>query len=227
MSDEKSNPPTESQPSVKERLWGDAHNDLTDVSHDEDIREFDNPIPRWWKTTFMCTALFAVPYMMFYHSGGNRSAVELYSVAAAENARLQFAEIGELAGDEATLVKYSNDRSWAAVGKGVFQANCGACHARDGGGKVGPNLCDDNYKNVKSIEDIYKVIANGAAAGAMPAWKKRLEQNELVLVASYVASLRGSSPATAKSPEGAQIPAWPEYVPEAEKPADEDDAAEA
>ena len=204
---------------LREKMWGDVQNTVTDRSHDEDIREYDNPIPVWWKVVFIATVVFAIPYMAYYHNGAEgRTAAELYSLAAAENARLQFAELGgDLVGDQATLVEYTSKKNWLAVGKGVFQANCGVCHARDGGGKVGPNLCDQKFKNVATITDIYKVISNGAAAGAMPPWKKKLDQNELVLVSCYVASLRGTSPAVAKAPEGQEIPAWPEYVPEKKK----------
>ncbi len=53
-------------------------------------------------------------------------------------------------------------------------------------------------------------MQKGANAGAMPAWKNRLSTNELVLVASYVASLRGSNPAVAKTAEGNVIDPWPE-----------------
>ncbi|NND95893.1 MAG: c-type cytochrome [Pirellulaceae bacterium] len=201
------------RPHFRQRLWGDVRNHVTDLRHDEDIREFDNPIPAWWKGIFAATVVFSFFYLAFYHGDAEgRSDAERYSVAAANNARLQFAEIGVLVADEPTLVKYANDKNWLAVGKGVFQANCAACHARDGGGKIGPNLTDEQYKNVTKITDIYKVINNGAAAGAMPAWKNRLDQNELVLVSAYAASLRGTSPAVAKSGEGREISAWPAYV---------------
>ena len=89
----------------------------------------------------------------------------------------------------------------------------------DGGGLVGPNLCDEEYKNVKDIADILTVLQNGASAGAMPAWKNRLSTNELVLAASYVASLRGTNPPEPKAPEGRVIPPWPEAPPE-EEPAE-------
>ena len=204
------------KPNIRQRLWGDARNETTGVVLD-DIEEFDNPIPAWWKAIFACTVMFAFPYLMFYHgSVEGRSSAELHASAAAANARLAFAEIGELDSDEATMVKYSQDQRWLALGKSIFQSNCAACHARDGGGKIGPNLCDDQYKNVRGISDIYKVVSNGAAAGAMPPWKARMEQNELVLVSCYVASLRGTSPATAKAAEGREIPAWPTEVEEAQ-----------
>lgn len=80
------------------------------------------------------------------------------------------------------------------------------------------------YKHIRTIEDIYDVINNGAAAGAMPAWKHRLEQNERVLVSAYVASLRGTDDGSGKAPEGQPIPAWPEYVP-AEDPVGDDGEA--
>ena len=62
---------------------------------------------------------------------------------------------------------------------------------------------------MSDIADVLKVVQNGANAGAMPAWRDRLVPNELVLVSSYVASLRGSNPSTAKAPEGRKIAPWP------------------
>jgi len=74
---------------------------------------------------------------------------------------------------------------------------------------VGPNLTDENWKNVQKIADIPQVIMNGAAAGAMPAWKTRLHPNEVVLVAAYVASLRGKNLPGPRGPEGTAIAPWP------------------
>lgn len=182
-----------------------------------DSREYDGivmadqPVPAWWKWVFIATIAFSFPYFAFYHFGASgRSLEDIYTVAVAENARLQFAEIGELRGDRATLVEFLDKPQWLSVGRGVYRMNCASCHGPDGGGLVGPNMTDDYYKNVKSIEDILRVIDTGAAAGAMPAWQGRLEQNERVLVAAYVASLRGTDPSgSAKGPEGAVIPEWP------------------
>jgi cytochrome c oxidase cbb3-type subunit 3 len=81
-------------------------------------------------------------------------------------------------------------------------------------------LADDNYKNIREIGDILKVVQNGAAAGAMPAWQNRLVLNEQILVSSYVASLRGSTPAKPRGPEGNPIPPWPPAPPEEPKTGD-------
>jgi cytochrome c oxidase cbb3-type subunit 3 len=106
------------------------------------------------------------------------------------------------------MLRMMGDTKWMALGANVFKNNCTACHGASAQGIVGPNLTDDAWKNVKVLTDIPRVIANGAAGGAMPAWKTRLEPNELVLVASYVASLRGKN-VPGKPPEGEIIPPWP------------------
>ncbi len=204
-------------------IAGGADDRLTGHCYDG-IQEYDNPLPGWWKWIFIATILFCFPYIAFYHSGAEgRSLEDRYAAASAANARLQFADIGELDGDATTLVKYMNDPSWLRVGESVFKANCTSCHGALGEGLVGPNLRNEVYKNVRTIEDIYDVVSNGAAAGAMPAWKDRLEQNERVLVAAYVASLRGTETGEGKAPEGQPIAPWPEYEePEEEEPAGEE-----
>jgi hypothetical protein len=69
-------------------------------------------------------------------------------------------------------------------------------------------LTDDHYKNVKQLIDIASVIEKGAANGSMPAWQNRLIPNEIVLVSSYVANMRGKN-LTGRPPEGEVIPPWP------------------
>lgn len=184
--------------------------------HFDGIEEAGNAPPVWWKLLFAATAAFSIMYMLHYHAGTpGRSATDHYDQAVAENMRLQFAEIGELQPDEATLVRMMNDRRWVRVGESVFRTHCASCHGLDGGGLVGPNLADEHFKNVRSIEDILRVVQFGAAAGAMPPWRDKLHLNEQILVSSYVAALRGTTPSSPRGPEGNPIPPWPEQVEEA------------
>jgi cytochrome c oxidase cbb3-type subunit 3 len=74
---------------------------------------------------------------------------------------------------------------------------------------VGPNLTDEYYKNVKQLIDVARVIQEGAANGSMPAWKSRLHPNEIVMVAAYVANLRGKNLKGPRGQEGQAIPPWP------------------
>lgn len=180
------------------------------LEHEYDgIREYDNPTPGWWHAIFIATILFALLYFAFYHlSPVSFTIQENWNKAkVAENKRI-FGKIGDLAADEETINKMAKDDAMMSIAKGMFVGNCASCHASDGGGINGVNLCDDNYKNVKKIADIYHVIEVGANNGAMPPWSARLSQNERVLLAAYVKNLRGTKPAAPKAPEGEVIPPW-------------------
>jgi cytochrome c oxidase cbb3-type subunit 3 len=175
------------------------------------IQEYDNPLPGWWKNLFWVTIILSPIYIMYFHSGSpGRSIADQYVEAVNENTRKQYAEIGDLTGDEATMVKYLGESKWVGVGEAIFKANCVSCHGADGGGNVGPNLCDENFKHIKQLPDILKVINEGVAGGAMPAWGKRFSHpNDSILVSVYVASLRGKKPVSPKAPDGSPIPPWP------------------
>lgn len=174
------------------------------------IEEYDNPTPGWWQGIFVATIVLTPIYLLWFHSPYQENTLaDQYVRAQAANLRLQFGEIGTLTPDERTILKYMNDREWLPVGKTVFQTHCVSCHGEGGKGLTGPNLTDGYYKNVKEITDIPKVIQEGANNLAMPAWEGRLHPNELVLVASYVASLRGEN-VPGRAAEGNEIPPWPE-----------------
>ena len=168
------------------------HGKLTDHEYDG-IREYDNPCPTWWHLVFLGTFIFSVFYFLFFQGSFGWTVAEAYDSAVAENLKLRFEEIGELNVDEKTLVEYMAKDDWLAIGASVYQAQCKSCHGANAAGLVGPNLTDDNYKHVKELIDIARVVENGASAGAMPAWKNRLHPNEVVLVSAYVANLRGKN----------------------------------
>ncbi|MDG1874028.1 MAG: cbb3-type cytochrome c oxidase N-terminal domain-containing protein [Mariniblastus sp.] len=180
---------------------------LTNHSYDG-IQEYDNPLPGWWKFLFWVAIIFAPIYYIYVHSEG-RSIYDQYENHMASVFELRFQEIGELEADRETILEYMNKPEWLSVGKVVYKANCVSCHGADGGGLVGPNLTDDYWKNVTNVEGIASVIEKGAANGAMPAWKNRLShQNQIVLTAAYIASLRANPVSGGKAPEGKAIGPW-------------------
>jgi cytochrome c oxidase cbb3-type subunit 3 len=186
-----------------------TRDELSEFEYDG-IREYENPCPGWWNFIFLATFVFSIGYFIFYTFNPAAGTLQQsYDEAVAADLRLQFSEIGELKPDEATLVKYMGQDKWLKVGRTVFSTNCQTCHGADASGLVGPNLTDDHYKNIKKIADIARVISEGAANGAMPAWKTRLHVNELVLVSAYVASLRGQNLPGPRGAEGEVIPPWP------------------
>ncbi len=181
---------------------------LTEHEYDG-IKEYDNPTPGWWHAIFLLSVLFSLVYGLYWHGNPDAQDVhERHAAAQLREIKRQFAEIGTLEPDEATIVRMMGEAKWLAVGESVYRNNCVSCHGASAEGQVGPNLTDDYWKNVKALPDVARVIVDGANQGAMPAWKSRLHPNEIVLAAAYVASLRGKNlPGRAK--EGESIPPWP------------------
>jgi cytochrome c oxidase cbb3-type subunit 3 len=181
------------------------------LAHEYDgISEYDNPTPGWWHLIFIGSVLFAGLYLVFWHfSPLAWSETDAWKANQVREYKRIFGAVGDLKNDVPTLISMSSKPEMMAVAEGMFVGNCAQCHAKDGGGINGVNLTDDHYKNVKAMTDIYTVITNGAANGAMPNWRGVFSENERVLLSAYVAKLRGTKPALAKPAEGDVIPPWP------------------
>ncbi|NOZ74104.1 MAG: c-type cytochrome [FCB group bacterium] len=89
-----------------------------------------------------------------------------------------------------------------AKGKAIFEKNCISCHAPDGGGGIGPNLTDDYWIHGGEFQKIAHTITVGVPAKGMIPWGKSLNRKKIQLVASFVASLHGTTPANPKAPQG-------------------------
>ena len=216
---------SEQQPEQHDSTQADEFGQLTSHNYDG-IQEYDNPTPAWWTWVFLVSVFFAGCYLfMMLIAAGDLSPEAEYERAAVANLKKKFGEIGNLEADAQTILQYMNEPEWLQLGANVFKANCVTCHGLSAEGNSGPNLTDDTYLHVKSIEDIATVINHGANAGAMPAWGNRLHPNELVLVSSYIATLRGTNAAGGKPAEG-DVPApWPTDSPGNETPAEEEPGA--
>ena len=173
------------------------------------IQEYDNPMPGWWTFLFWATFLFSVPYFYYYTFGIGERLNDSYDAEVAAFFEVQAKQLGDLKPDEPTMLRLAADAKMMSAGGSLFKGNCATCHAADGGGGTGPNLTDGSYINVKSMPDIHRVIQNGVEAKGMPAWGKRFSGPQLVLLASYVAHLRGTTPAAPKAPQGEPVAPWP------------------
>lgn len=196
------------------------------LDHEYDgIQEFDNPTPGWWHFLFFLFLVFGVFYSVVSIAGSPYlpSPETKHKRASIAATLKKFATLGDLEPTADEIAYYAQNDEWMAYASSVFAANCASCHEADGGGKVGPNLTDEFGKNVRTIVDIHTVIANGANAGAMPAWSERFHPNDVILLSSYVASLRGTTPFSGAPAEGEQMEPWPEPAP---RPESGDDAAE-
>jgi cytochrome c oxidase cbb3-type subunit 3 len=166
------------------------------TSHNYDgIQEYDNPTPGWWTWLFILSIVFGLLYCLVFIFAEDVFGVEAFHErAVAANLAKQYGELEGMVPDEPTLAMFVTDpeqQKWLGAGQAVYNANCIACHGSGGVGLSGPNLTDDFYIHVRQPTDIVRVIAQGAANGAMPAWENRLNEPEVLVVSAYVASLRG------------------------------------
>jgi cytochrome c oxidase cbb3-type subunit III len=86
-------------------------------------------------------------------------------------------------------------------GKETFGKLCAPCHRADGGGLVGPNLCDDYWIHGSNFVDNLQTIWNGVPAKGMVTWRGTLKPSTIYAVGSYIYTLRGTNPKNPKPPE--------------------------
>jgi cytochrome c oxidase cbb3-type subunit III len=175
-----------------------ASDNTTGHVWDEDLREMNNPLPRWWMWLFVITVVFAAVYLAFYPGLGsmkgtlNWTSVGQYE-AEQEKARAAMAPV---------YAKYTSmkpeelarDASAMGIGQRLFLNNCSQCHGSDARGSKGfPNLTDQDWLGAGTPEYIAKVINEGRT-GMMPAMAAAVGSSDDVRnLANYVLSLSGSA----------------------------------
>ncbi|MCB9848180.1 MAG: c-type cytochrome [Phycisphaeraceae bacterium] len=191
----------------------DPYGELLDHEYDG-IHEYDNPTPGWWHTIFIACVLLVVPYLTFFHwSPIGWSIYDAYQAEMDDYNLKAFGKFGDLTPDNETIASLMANPDILAAVKGTFVSKCASCHLATGGGMVGPNLTDNAYKNITQLSDIYHTIDQGVPAAGMPAWGRQLSKTQVILLASYVASLRDTNVPGGKPAEGNQIAPWPTAPP--------------
>ncbi len=172
------------------------------IEHEYDgIREYDNPMPRWWLLTFAGTVVFCVVYLFNVGPVGNgKGRIADYEAEMAAAAARAPAEAPGV--DPSAILAMANDPAAVSAGQQVFSNYCAACHGPDGGGLIGPNLADEAWLHGGQPDSIYHTISEGVLAKGMPPWGKSLKPDQLTSVTAYVLSLRGTSPSNPKAAEG-------------------------
>ncbi|MBL7998891.1 MAG: c-type cytochrome [Candidatus Kapabacteria bacterium] len=172
------------------------------LEHDADgIQEYDNALPRWWLYGFYFTIVFGVVYMFYYHSFGGPSSAQEYANEMSEAALLY----KRTAMSPSAMVAKS-DAATLATGKAIFEGTnnaCYTCHRNDMGGQVGPNLTDEYWLHGGSFSKVMESIKTGFLEKGMQPYGTgaKLNDEDLLAVASYVWSKRGSNPPEPKAIE--------------------------
>jgi mono/diheme cytochrome c family protein len=82
--------------------------------------------------------------------------------------------------------RFSTSADTLALGKGIYDANCAACHGADGVGTVlgAADFTDLRFVDDRAPRDFYLTVTQGK--GSMPAWQGRLSQDERWAVIDYL-----------------------------------------
>ncbi|MDE0854780.1 MAG: cytochrome-c oxidase, cbb3-type subunit III [Nevskia sp.] len=140
---------------------------------DDDLREFNNPLPRWWLNLFIITVIFGAGYLVFYPGLGNLGGRLGWTSTKQMQSRLdeltakRRAVYATLAGKD--IPALAKDSSAQSLGRAVFLGNCAGCHGADAHGAIGfPNLTDNDWLYGGEPEQIVETITHGRH-GVMPA----------------------------------------------------------
>ncbi len=172
------------------------------LDHDYDgIKEYDNPLPGWWKFLWYASMVFSAIYFVWFHILGKPGVLDSYESDMAAFEASKPKSVQTLGGD--ALFALTSDSERVGAGREIFVSKCAACHTNDGGGLIGPNLCDNYWKNSDGSPDgVMHTIKKGVIEKGMIAWEPLLTAEELENVAAFVLTLRGTTPENPKAPEG-------------------------
>jgi cytochrome c oxidase cbb3-type subunit 3 len=176
--------------------------DLSEMAEDgttgheyDGIKEYNNPLPRWWLICFWGSIAFALGYLALYPGLGKFQGL------------LGWTSHGELKADEAAYDKQfgplyasfaaipipelaKNERAMKVAGR-IFANNCAVCHGSNArGGNGFPNLTDHDWLYGGEPEKLVETLTLGRN-GVMPAWLDTMGEQGVREVVAYALSLSG------------------------------------
>jgi cytochrome c oxidase cbb3-type subunit 3 len=181
----------------KKRIRG-ATVDTTGHQWDEDLAEYNNPLPKWWMWLFWITIVFALVYLALYPGLGaykgmlNWSSTDQYKDEQAK-ADAKFGPVFQKYA-AMDIEAIARDPKAKAMGERMFLTYCSQCHGSDARGAKGfPNLTDNDWLYGGEPQTILTTIMEGRN-GVMPPMGAAVGGPEGVKeVANYVLSLSGAS----------------------------------
>lgn len=171
------------------------------TSHEYDgIKEYNNPLPRWWLVTFYTTIFFGFSYWGYYHVLGAglmpAQALAIENSIAEKKLSLIASSI-----TEDKLVSMGKDPQKIEMGKTTFAQNCAPCHGDKGQGVIGPNLTDSAWIHGSSAMEIRNSISKGVLEKGMPAWQSVLGDRKINELVAFILSIQNTN-LPGKEPQG-------------------------
>jgi cytochrome c oxidase cbb3-type subunit 3 len=175
---------------------------------DDNIRELDNPPPRWWMWGLWASIAFVIGYGILFPfwpmadgatkgvlgwtqmDAYRRGMEQVEAIRAPFEARLEGLTAEQILEDR-ELVQYT-----VASSKVLFGDYCSACHGSGGQGNPGyPILADDYWQYGGTPSKLVESLTNGRQ-GSMPAHIGILTDDEVDRLARFVVDLKAGQPGT-------------------------------
>jgi len=157
---------------------------------DEDLREINNPLPKWWLNLFYITIVFGFGYLILYPGlGSYQGLLEWSQIGRYEqqlaDADAKYAPLYEEYGSQ-SLAELGQNKNAMGTASRLFSTNCSICHGADARGTKGfPNLRDEQWLYGGDGETIKLSITNGRN-GIMPAWFASLGEAGVTELTAYL-----------------------------------------
>jgi cytochrome c oxidase cbb3-type subunit 3 len=161
---------------------------------DGDLKEMNNPLPKWWVYLFIITCIFALAYGALYPMFGRYQGALGWSAYGQHAAEVEKVErnIAPIYAKFAAINPgdLSKDPQAMAIGERLFMNYCAQCHGSDArGAKSFPNLADSDWLWGGDAEAIKATITQGRN-GVMPPMGEAVGSAEDVRnLSHYVMSL--------------------------------------
>ncbi|MDO9467731.1 MAG: cytochrome-c oxidase, cbb3-type subunit III [Thiobacillus sp.] len=169
--------------------------ELMEHTWDGDLRDLNNPLPRWWLGLFYGTLVFALVYLALWPGLGNFPGLLKWTQLGEYEAEVQAAEAkfqpvyAAFMQQDIPTVAASPDAR--AIGRNLFLTYCSQCHGSNAEGATGyPNLTDGDWLYGGDPDTIRATLTDGRS-GIMPGMGEVLGAQGTKEVAHYVMSLSG------------------------------------
>lgn len=175
------------------RATGERKPEVTGHVWDENLEEYNNPLPRWWIWAFYISIAFGLGYLVLYPGLGSFQGVLGWSSGGEHQADATQADTryGPIFAKylKEDIAEIAHDPEARAMGQRLFLNYCAQCHGSDArGGKGFPNLTDNDWLYGGTPQDIKTSITEGRN-GVMPPWGQVLSGDDIRDVTYYVLSL--------------------------------------
>ncbi len=177
------------------------------LDHEYDgIKELDYPPPGWFNAIFYGTIVFGIGYFLYFHVFEGPTLLQEFDSDKKALADLVKSNTPPRVYTAAELAAAEKDKKVLAAGADLYRAKCATCHLAEGQGQVGPNLTDNFWINGDgTTASMMQVIQEGVPDKGMPVWGNQLESEEIMNVAAFIRSLRGTHPPNPKAPQGNEV----------------------